>query len=650
MSKELYEDALADVRQVKKLAEDNAKHAVLEALTPRIHHFIEKHLINELGEKDDDLLLDDEPPASPTPAQGDSVDQAAAISPPDEEGKVTLDLDALAPEEGEMEAPMDEPLMLSTEEQPGEEDAYELSAESVNVLSKLLNATSIGTKKQFELSMYQLDETIHLLKGTSRLVRESSGYKNQISQMISRVENMYEYVRESVSDTDEQNGYAKKLESCYKDLRKLREQTMMKNLHELMSEDDDDLDLDVDTGDDASGDDEQKSSGDDDGALTLKLTGLPDDVDVDDVGVDLVSDAGADVDHDQDDDSDEDDQGGDQDGDQGSGDDLDLGDLDVGGDDDDDKSKAESVRRLSDDTIVEVDERMLRREIRRLKSLRELADNEVSDSNGYGVDAEVMDDFGGGAGDDEPFLDGEVETDGFEPLGEGDDIPMDEDEDDLTSELQLRRKEDECGLDAADSHSVRAEALRRRLHFEKRLQERARRRIRRLKTEAYRQGPSARLKRNFKHMRRRFNESVRRSTSLRSALLRETSRIGSRSNSGSRRLAEVAANRTNRKLRRELAEKNLINTKLVLASKLLQNESLSKVQKAHIIKKLDEARTIREAKLVYGSLAKAMTPKRSRLRENRVLGSASRALRPASTQNLNEGYEMERWNRLAGLK
>ena len=70
------------------------------------------------------------------------------------------------------------------------------------------------------------------------------------------------------------------------------------------------------------------------------------------------------------------------------------------------------------------------------------------------------------------------------------------------------------------------------------------------------------------------------------------------------------------------------------------------------IEQLDAAETVREAKLVYESLAKALVKPRRTVSEGRVLGSSSQATRAASTQTttLNEGVEAERWARLAGIK
>ena len=47
MSKQLYEEAIADLKKVKEIAEDNAKRAVVEAVAPRIRELIEKELLSE---------------------------------------------------------------------------------------------------------------------------------------------------------------------------------------------------------------------------------------------------------------------------------------------------------------------------------------------------------------------------------------------------------------------------------------------------------------------------------------------------------------------------------------------------------------------------------------------------------------------------
>lgn len=112
------------------------------------------------------------------------------------------------------------------------------------------------------------------------------------------------------------------------------------------------------------------------------------------------------------------------------------------------------------------------------------------------------------------------------------------------------------------------------------------------------------------------------------------------------------ANQEVETLRNQLAETNLFNAKLLYTNKLLQNESLSARQKVAVIEKLDEARSLREAKLVYESLTRTIASGKASVNENadrQVLGSASRATRPSSTVSLNEGVETSRWARLAGI-
>jgi hypothetical protein len=105
-------------------------------------------------------------------------------------------------------------------------------------------------------------------------------------------------------------------------------------------------------------------------------------------------------------------------------------------------------------------------------------------------------------------------------------------------------------------------------------------------------------------------------------------------------------------LRKQLAATNLFNAKLVYTNKLLQNESLSKKQKSEVIKRLDEANSLREVKLVYESLSKALAGTSRPIKEStdrKVVGSSSRVTRPASTTTLNEGSDLDRWAKLAGL-
>ena len=54
----LYEEAIADARKIKEVAEENAKKAILETVTPRIREFIEQQLLeqnDEIAETEEEL-------------------------------------------------------------------------------------------------------------------------------------------------------------------------------------------------------------------------------------------------------------------------------------------------------------------------------------------------------------------------------------------------------------------------------------------------------------------------------------------------------------------------------------------------------------------------------------------------------------------
>jgi len=103
-------------------------------------------------------------------------------------------------------------------------------------------------------------------------------------------------------------------------------------------------------------------------------------------------------------------------------------------------------------------------------------------------------------------------------------------------------------------------------------------------------------------------------------------------------------------LKGQLGEVNLFNAKLLYTNKLLMNSDLTQAQRARAIESLDEARSLREVKLLFKTLSESFN-KRSKESVNeskRVVGTASRATRPAGA-SLNESSESNRWALLAGI-
>ena len=90
MSKTIYEQALADLEQLKQVAESNAKNAIIDAIAPKIKKLVEKQLLDvddsEDDEDDEDDILLDLVDDTLDPAEDSS---GIEIAP---DGKVTLDL------------------------------------------------------------------------------------------------------------------------------------------------------------------------------------------------------------------------------------------------------------------------------------------------------------------------------------------------------------------------------------------------------------------------------------------------------------------------------------------------------------------------------------------------------------------------------
>ena len=101
-------------------------------------------------------------------------------------------------------------------------------------------------------------------------------------------------------------------------------------------------------------------------------------------------------------------------------------------------------------------------------------------------------------------------------------------------------------------------------------------------------------------------------------------------------------------LREQLEDLNLFNAKLLYVNKLLQNKGLTEAQRKSVIRALDKASSLNEAKTLYKSLTESFSEKGKTLSESRHRGSSSRATSPGSSKKDNG--EVGRWAKLAGLK
>jgi hypothetical protein len=607
MSKPLYEEALADVRSLREVAEDNAKRAVTEALVPRIRDLIEQQLLGEdapfdqteeelLGLSGEELTSEPRDPLDPTAVRAspraDPTGQSSG-------GAATV---ASAP----VAVDTQEPVAISLETDPvqpvcppegcDDEDEFVLDVDSIEKLTPVVEAAQGG--KDLAADVARLEAQFVAL-GVTRKMRGTKIEESitRIERLLTRVEDTYDHVQESTLKSEHKNLFEGRLERLFRDLSKMKKESKkMRRLREA------DEDLDLDLGGDEGGDELDLSGeegAEDVSGVTLGLdvhglkVGEDGEIDLSDVSVELEKDDGA----------------GEEELDLGVeddvGDELDLG-GDEGGDD---------LDLQDENAMVEIDEAMLVRELKRMRKINEA--EAVPSTKGTKPAAKEFDDFGDAKDEGEP-LDQKITTE------------------------SEKREEDE-------DEDPQVEACNESLAKETRLQSNMKARMRRLYTEGHKcQGARRQLyKEAWLRAKKSLAESRVRSEKI-SKRLNEAKK-SARSNIGAQRQAEQRVAEAS--LRRKLAEQNLLNAKLIYTNKLLQNESLSARQKAAIIEKLDEVKSVREAKLVYESLTKTLAKHEDKkLTESRVVGSSSQATRPASTQQLNESFEADRWARLAGIK
>lgn len=624
MSKQLYVEALADVKKLKEVAENNAKNAIIEAVTPRIREFIENSLQGEIDDQEDETD-DITPPGMPSvngemltdvdnnpnekndltvSGEEQPLEQMTAptpqseqplISSPDEEGKVTLDLSGLEAPPGEVDVvvPNVEDVVVDEISSDGSEEEYELSLEAISLLAPLIGKKKAANEKMFELNVYRISEAVDQYRTASKLLRETRTYQDQISKMIAAVQNMYEYLQEAGFEQSRKSFLEEKLEKLHEDVNNLKKQGKnMKKLNEA--------------------------------EVTLKLTGMPDDIDLEQIGVDLLTgeeeegtEEGEPEDLDIDITSDED-EGGEE---GQEGEDLDLN-IDADGEDVNVKEEGED---MSDDQVIEIDESVLRRELIRARKLFESA-----------AKAKSAKDFGGGKSDgdplkeDEEFGGGKSEGD---PLKEADGAS--DDEGTLVANESVCEEGDEMeegGQKGAINDQPENRQIEEELQFESKLRSSLARRAKLIRESSV---SGSRVR--YNNIVKRFNESLARSKGLRAKMLKEHN-----SNSGSR----SEESRTNRSLQTKLAETNLYNAKHHLTKKLFETRVVTSAQKAAIVRRIDAAKSVGEVRALIENFSKRLSGKT--ISESAVKGSASQPAKQ-SQPVLTEGVEVDRWGKLAGI-
>ena len=603
MSKQLYEEAIADLKKVKEIAEDNAKRAVVEAVAPRIRELIEKELLGESkdesseDEETQDNILIDEPTHDEKKTSVDSVSFSEVVTGVKEEIENDAILDELA-----------------------------------------LNLMSISTPNnvnELNQKLRYVEKVIETLTTIKCNIKESKTFSKDISQLGDIIATVYGYIQEHVENPTVRLGYSLKIRKCLEKLKKLQETKMKRN---LLGEEKVTIELDlpgIELGD----------------ALQNAMVELVLDEEEEEEDNDEMEDLESDDSSEEEESSDEE-----------ASEEEETPEAEEASDE-------EGLLEMSDNAVIEIDEGMLRREIAFMKLLRESnegKDLELELSDSY-MDETVTDvtDYepqpgtaapAAHAGEEDELLELDMENESDYELDEMDVMNQAHDmSDGQYSSSQPNHQSRQPSNESVRSQMAKElklqESLRKRASELKKLYDSYKFATSRAKTLLERKDAitnSSKLKAAYAATARHYNGSVAHFNKLSESLSKGTVKNSTRSNN----IAKPDASAGSDMLRKKLAETNLFNAKLLFTNKILQTESLTARQKAQVIEQLDGAATIREAKLVYESLAKALVKPRRTVSEGRVLGSSSQATRAASTQtpSLNEGLEAERWARLAGIK
>ena len=493
MSTNLYKEAIAEAQQLKLLAEQNAKNKIIEALTPRIQAMVESQL---LSEQEEIQLVD---------VEGPIADMVSDELVDDEEGEV----------ESSIHIDNADGVVNLTVSETFQKNLGELKAQYTNSTSSDRNKLAERIAR-LRGKVRRMDALLNGLNANALSEQQKSVIKKSYQKLLAEAVTLRSEAIVNSSNKSQGNRLA-----IFETLKEMnimtnkRSRAIFNQLFEAGLGELDEMELVLSDED-------------------LEALGVEDaeEADVDALDLELVADVG----------DDEEAEGEEE---------------EAEGEEEEAEGEEEEEVALDLGEVFEIDPRMLKMELRKLRKMREATEGSVEATD-------MADQFGGGEVEDESFID--------------------VDEDDLLNALA-----DELGDPGVPTPTVES--------------------------------------------RRRARASRRRRMAERRSSRRTTN----------------STTRENRALKQQLSEMNLFNAKLLYVNKLMQNRNVSSKQQRAIVEALDNAKTIREAKLVYESITQSLNKKSLSEGKRRVLGSSSKPTRRGSAA-VNESGQTDRWATLAGIK
>jgi len=602
--KSIYEQAIADAKKLKEIAEANATNKIIEAVTPKIRRLIEQELegdelvdddMEDLIDDQDDLDdLDDDDLDDDIDDEMDDLDdeldmEDEAYDPGGDYGSdVEFNLDGMSDDLGMEDAGSDydmdvdfsandEPISVDTDMSMPDSDSGKNVTFNITVEQAAnKNLKHLSGRKRYKLMKDRAGFLIAKL-AESKNRRQQKKILSELAKIKKQL-----ILINNGTKTVLTEGISKLLKESNMNRRNRRRSRLNENAWWLFEAEGDEKEAEEA---EAGFDDEEEGGDEEDFDMDDEDMGEDEEIDVDVDAIksaveDLAAAVGLEVDEGGADDEDMD-FGDDEDMDF---DDEDFGDDDADADDADDADADEGYMAEEDEKeVVEISESMLRRELRKMneskrrrrrtpRRRRRLRESEAKDAASS---------FGGGKAEKDMFVD-------------------------VSEESLLNALAEELG----DAHDMTINS-------------------------EHAEGGADKMVGHF------GGGSIQKGVVPEARLRRERRRA---------RIAERKAIAA----KKELRESNLFNAKLLYVNKLLQNHNLSKKQQRAIVEALDNAKTVREAKLLFTSLTESLQRRNTkgsarRLSEGRIIGSgSSKSVRSGSPAKI--GTELDRWQVLAGIK
>lgn len=638
----LLKDAIADAKQLREAAEQNAKNAIVAAVEPRIRRLIENQLLGEDASVDDDdnILLDDEggdsgntvptssPPAPRPGTTAASAGTAANITLPDGEGKITVDLDSLKTD-GQTQSQVgmgggNPPMGVPGGAPPaggGTMDVV-LDDEAMQALGGLGESSraAISTK------IVESEINIRSLKAASKKLGPA-GTLARANQIKAVLESTYRHAQSSGSSLDSRTSahIEKRLEKLYTEVGTLMSEARVADLNNRIMR----LESRLSACRDVS------KSRMTEGAKVKFDTFLKEIRDEVSAASYIVEDRSAVLD-------------------------VHLKEIFRAGRKLLDMYKETKEMSMRKGRLLNEEDIMLRLTLPEDSELEatdlgvEVVDEEgdgdgdaddfggdLGDEGGDDFDLDGLDDFGGEGEEEEEEPVEEMALEG-EDLDEGDELDEGEDEMDENEVVEI------------DESMLRSEILRMKQIAEarkKKAKKDPKKDVKKAKKdvkEGVKVGKPESTGTNGPGKFDSFGGGKDEGHPFINNTYSEIQKESRRNRTLLKKLAEYKA--AFEAARGKLAETNLFNAKLLYANKLLQNTNITPRQRESAIGSLDAAKSLREVKLVYSSLIGASRSGKGGLSEsvNRTRGSGSRPARSGAA-TLNEAAEVKRWAVLAGI-